>query len=256
MSALLEVRGLSKTYSGARKIAALDDVSFDLHAGRTLGIVGPSGSGKSTLALVLARLIAPDAGHVRFDGMDWLGLRGAALRRARQKLQMVFQDPAAALHPQASVSRAITDPLRIHGLLPAADWPARVAELLALVGLPGDLAGRAVTEISGGQRQRVAIARALAVNPRLIILDEAVAALDVSVRARVLDLLVDLQQRLGLAYLFISHDLAVVKAMAHDLAVIEAGRIIETGPTIARIADPSSRLLRDLIAATPRLLRI
>ncbi|MFN4100170.1 MAG: ATP-binding cassette domain-containing protein [Pararhodobacter sp.] len=250
---LLATKGLSKTWPGPSGTLALDDVSIRLQAGRTLGLVGPSGSGKSTLARVIARLIAPDSGSVSFDGQDWLALRGAVLRQRRAGMQMVFQDPLAAFNPRATVGGAITEALRIHAVAPRAEWPDRTAALLARVGLSPDLARRGIAEISGGQRQRVAIARSLAPGPKLLLLDEAVSALDASVRRRMLELLVELQHSLGLAYLFVSHDLAVVRAIAHETAVMERGRIVETGPTEALIADPKTPLVRALIAAVPRL---
>lgn len=251
---LLEVQGLTKTYPGKRRIKALEDVSITLGRGETLGLVGPSGSGKSTLARAIMRLVEPDAGTIRFEGGDWLSLRGAALRRARARLQMVFQDPLGAFNPRASVGGAIADALRIHDIGTRADRPDRVAVLLERVGLAPDHARRAITDISGGQRQRVAIARALATGPALIVLDEAVSALDVTVRAHILDLLVTLQREEGIAYLFVSHDLAVVRAVAHRIAIMEAGRIVETGPTQAVIAAPASPIGRALVAAVPRLL--
>jgi peptide/nickel transport system ATP-binding protein len=250
---LLEATGLEKTYAGARRTHALADVSLGIAPGETLGLIGPSGCGKSTLARVLTRLIEPDAGSIRFDGMDWLALSGAALRRARRGMQMVFQDPAAAFHPRVTAGEAIAEALRIHAIAPRRAWPERVAELLTQVGLAPDLARRPVTALSGGQRQRVAIARAIAPRPKLVVLDEAVSALDASVRARILELLVRLQAELGLAYLFVSHDLAVVRAVSHRIAVMEAGRIIETGPAEALLAAPRSDLLRRLIAAVPQL---
>ena len=245
---LLEVEGLSKTWRGGR--AALEGVSLTLEAGRTLGLIGPSGCGKSTLLRVIARLIRADAGRVRFDGRDWLALEGRALRRARGALQMVFQDPAAAFHPRAHVAGAIGEALALHD--PGAS-PHRIAELLAQVELSPDLGPRPVAALSGGQRQRVAIARAIATRPRLILLDEAVSALDASVRGRVLELLVRLQRDLGLAYLFVGHDLAVVRALSHRIAVMEAGRIVEAGETEALIAAPRAELTRRLIAAVPHL---
>jgi peptide/nickel transport system ATP-binding protein len=254
MSELLAVEGLRKHYGGgARAILALDEVSFSLSAGETLGLVGPSGSGKSTLARVITRLIAADAGTVRFAGADWLDLRGETLRRQRRLMQMVFQDPLGAFNPRASVLSAITDPIRIHRLAPRGQWRSRAEALLERVHLPVGLLDRGIGEISGGQRQRVALARALACQPRLIVLDEAVSALDVSVRGQILDLLVELQQQEKLAYLFVSHDLAVVNAIAHRIAVMDGGRIIETGPTARIIANPAADMTRRLIAAVPRL---
>ncbi|WEJ32896.1 ATP-binding cassette domain-containing protein [Devosia sp. SD17-2] len=254
MSALLEVTGLTKRYSShGRVVQALDNVSFSIAEGETLAVVGPSGSGKSTLSRVITRLVSADAGSVRFAGTDWLALPAAALRRERPRMQMVFQDPLEALNPRATVFSAIADPLRIHRLVPRREFRRAVIHLLDKVQLPASLLDRAVHEISGGQRQRVALARALACQPRLIVLDEAVSALDVSLRARIIDLLIDLQRAEKLSYLFVSHDLAVVKATAHRTAVMEAGRIVEIGPTPALINAPQSEMARALIAAVPRL---
>ncbi|AGT09397.1 ABC transporter ATP-binding protein [Paracoccus aminophilus] len=253
---LLNAQGLSKTFPGPRPVKGLDNVSISIAAGETLGLVGPSGSGKSTLARVVARLTPPDQGEIRFAGQDWLALKGAALRRARAGMQMVFQDPAAAFHPRATVDGAIAEALRIHRIAPRADWPERIAALLEQVGLPPDLTHRRLTEISGGQRQRVALARALACAPKLIILDEAVSALDASVRARIVELLVRVQNQTGVAYLFVSHDLALMRQIAHRTAVMEAGRIIETGPTLDLIAAPQTELTRRLIAAIPELHKV
>ncbi|KKC36665.1 peptide ABC transporter ATP-binding protein [Devosia epidermidihirudinis] len=253
---VLKVDGLGKAFArNGKRVAAVSDASFSVGAGETLGIVGPSGSGKSTLSRLVLRLIEPDAGSVRFDGGDLLTLRGAALRSVRQRIQMVFQDPLAAFNPRAEVAEVISDPLRIHRLVARVDRPAAVAHLLDRVGLPGVLAERAIHEISGGQRQRVAIARALASQPKLIVLDEAVSALDVSVRAHILRLLVDLQAETGVSYMFVSHDIAVVKAIAHRVAIMDQGRIVETGPTGQVIAAPQSPTGKALVAAVPRLLQ-
>lgn len=250
---LLEATGLTHRYGGARGVIALNDVSLTLAAGETLGLIGPSGCGKSTLARVLTRLIRPDAGQVRFAGQDWLGLRGRALRKARAGMQMVFQDPAAAFHPRSTVTGALTEALRLHGPEPRHAWPERVAELLTQVDLSPDLASRPLTALSGGQRQRVAIARALATRPQMIVLDEAVSALDASVRGKVLDLLARLQREMGLAYLFVGHDLAVVRVISHRIAVMEAGRIVEIGPAGTLLSAPQMPLTRRLIGAIPRL---
>ncbi|WP_050528607.1 ABC transporter ATP-binding protein [Pseudorhodobacter aquimaris] len=251
---LLEVSNLCKTYPGKRRVMALDDVSITLKRGETLGLVGPSGSGKSTLARAIMRLVEPDTGSIRFEDGDWLALRGRALRQARARLQMVFQDPLGTFNPRASVGGAIGDALRIHNIGARHDRADRVAVLLERVGLSADHARRPITQISGGQRQRVAIARALATAPALIVLDEAVSALDVTVRAHILDLLVNLQQQEGIAYLFVSHDLAVVRAVSHRTAIMEAGRIVETGPIQNVIAAPASATGRALVAAVPRLI--
>ena len=252
---LLAAAGISKTYSsGGRRVVALDDVSIAVAPGQTLGLVGPSGSGKSTLARVLLRLVEPDAGRVDFGGVDLLSLRGEKLRATRRRIQMVFQDPLAAFNPRATVGGALADPLRIHGIADGSRRAAVIAGLLERVGLHPALASRAIHEISGGQRQRVAIARAIATKPDLVVLDEAVSALDVSVRAKILDLLVDLQREQGIAYVFVSHDLAVVRAISHHIAIMDAGRIVEHGPARDVVANPQSQTARALIAAVPRLL--
>ncbi|MBY5522952.1 ABC transporter ATP-binding protein [Rhizobium leguminosarum] len=250
---LLSIENLSKGFSSAgRRIAALDNVSLTIAAGETLGLVGASGSGKSTLSRILLRLIAADAGSIRFEGEDWLALNGAPLRRRRARMQMVFQDPLAAFNPLASVAAVLDDPLRIHGV--AKDRRlGEIVELLERVGLTADHAARPVRALSGGQRQRVAIARAIATRPSLLVLDEAVSALDVTVRGRILELLVDLQKEQGIACLFISHDLAVVRAVSHRIAVMDGGRIVETGPAAAVVAAPQSEAARALVAAVPRL---
>jgi peptide/nickel transport system ATP-binding protein len=231
----------------------IEDLSLRIGHGETLGIVGPSGCGKSTLARVIARLTPADAGRVIFAGEDWLQLSPPALRRHRRLMQMVFQDPLTAFHPRASVTGALAPALRLQPGLARCNRPRRQAELLEQVGLDPALDRRAVSTLSGGQRQRLAIARAIATEPRLIILDEAVSALDTSIRRQILELLVRLQRELGLAYLFIGHDLAVVRAISHRIAVMAGGRIIETGETEALIARPATALLAGLIAAVPPL---
>ncbi|RWX78539.1 ABC transporter ATP-binding protein [Neorhizobium lilium] len=251
---LLSVENLTKRYlSGSRQTTALDDVSFTLGKGETLGLAGVSGSGKSTLARVLLRLVPADTGKVHFEGEDWLTLSGASLRRRRARMQMVFQDVLAAFNPRATVGSVLDDPLRIHSGKRARDRKQDVATLLDRVGLPTGFADRSIREISGGQRQRVAIARAIATRPSLIVLDEAVSALDVSIRETILELLVELQQERGISYLFISHDLAVLRAVSHRIAVMDAGRIVETGAASQIIDRPQSPAARALIAAVPRL---
>ena len=251
---VLTATGLRKTFrSGGRTVAALDGVDVELRAGETLGLVGMSGSGKSTLARVLLRLVEPDAGEIRLAGRDFRALAGAALRAARRDLQIVFQDPAAAFNPRASVAGALADPLRVHALAPPEGLPRAIAELLERVQLPASLASRAMRDLSGGQRQRVAIARALATKPRAIVLDEPVSALDVSVRGQILNLLDDLRRADGLAYLFVSHDMGAVAAFAHRVCVMEAGRIVETGAARAVIGSPRSDAARALVGAVVRL---
>ncbi len=255
-SPLLAVSGLTKRFRrGGVSFAAVDDVSFTIDRGETLSLVGPSGSGKSTVARLLLRLIEPDAGSVQFDGCDWLTLKGSALRARRARMQAVFQDPLAAFNPRASVESALADPLRIHAIVPKAWRRAHIAGLLERVGLDPDLQSRAIHEISGGQRQRVAVARALASRPALVVLDEATSALDVSVRGRIIDLLRSLQESEGLAYLFISHDWAAVRAMGGRVAVMDSGRIVEAGDVEAVLAQPQSATTKALLEAVPRLNR-
>lgn len=251
---ILAARDLAKTYrSEGRIVRALDGVSLELAAGETLAVVGASGSGKTTLARALLRLIDLDAGTIRIDGRDFHGLSGGELRAERRRIQMVFQDPAAALNPRASVAGAIGDPLRVHSIVPAAERRRAVSELLDKVGLPSAMADMSVRDISGGQRQRVAIARALATRPAILVLDEPVSALDVSIRGQILNLLLDLQAAERLAYLFISHDMGVVRAIAGRIAVMAGGRIVESGPADAVFAHPATPESRALIEAVPGL---
>jgi len=253
---LLAVSRLRKRFGrGQTAITAVDDVSFSLGTGETLALVGPSGSGKSTVARLILRLAEPDAGGVAFAGEDWLALRASALREKRRRMQMVFQDPLAAFHPRATVLSALSDPLRIHRIAPRRRWRDCAAALLRQVELDPALLDRGIHELSGGQRQRVAIARALAPEPALIVLDEATSALDVSLRGAILRLLSDLQERKGITYLFISHDLAAVRLLARRLAVMDGGRIVEEGDTAAVIGNPRSATARALVAAATRLNR-
>ncbi|MEI3806715.1 ATP-binding cassette domain-containing protein [Agrobacterium sp. CCNWLW32] len=252
--ALLSVDGLSKTYrTGARTVAALSDISFSLQPGETLGLAGPSGCGKSTLARILMRLIPADEGTIHFKGRDWLALDGGKLRAARQHMQMVFQDTHGAFNPRASVEDAIGEPLRVHRMAARRERAAEIHRLLDRVGLPASYASRSVFELSGGQRQRVAIARAIALKPSLLILDEAVSALDVSVRRRILELLVEIQRETAVSCIFVSHDLAVIRAVCHRVAIMEAGRIVEIGRTGNIVSAPQSSTARTLIDAAPRL---
>ena len=258
---LLEVRHLVKEYHLPRErllapppvVRALNDVSFTLQAGRSLGIVGESGSGKSTLARLVMALETPTAGTVRLDGEDLHALGAAALRRARVKLQMVFQDPYGSLDPRRTVGQTVSEPLAALQGMPRVERLQRAAEALEAVGLrSGDL-GKYPHEFSGGQRQRIAIARALITRPRLIVADEPVSALDVSVQAQVLNLMRDLQERYGLSYLFISHDLSVVDLVCDEVIVLQGGRIVEQGPPDTVFRQPVHPYTRRLLAAVPAL---
>ncbi len=252
--ALLTASGLRKVFRRREvRFAALDGVDFEVRSGETLAIVGPSGSGKSTLARVVMRILEPDAGTLHFAGEDLLAMRGARLRVVRKRLQMVFQDPLAAINPRATVQRVLDDPLRIHAIASRSERPRAIATLLERVGLPDLLRDRLIHEISGGQRQRVAIARALATDPDLIVLDEALSALDVSVRAGIIELLTEIQRTKGIAYLLISHDLAVVQKIAHRVAIMDHGRIVETGGAAAVIAAPRSEMGKALVGAVMKL---
>jgi peptide/nickel transport system ATP-binding protein len=251
-SPVLEVRNLAKRF-GDRGAAGLRNVDFSVSNGETLAVVGASGSGKTTLARLVMRLLPPDAGSIHFHGQDITALGGEGLRRLRPHFQMVFQDPLAAFNPRASIRRVLEDPLRLHGLAEREDYGAVIGAMLERVGISLDLIDRYPLQLSGGQRQRVAIARALLTKPDLIVLDEPVSALDVSVRAQILNLLLDLQEETGVSYLFISHDLAVVRAFADRMIVMEEGRIAETGMTEQILAAPQTEPTRVLIDAVPRL---
>ena len=232
-------------------VEAVDGVSFEIDEGQTLGLVGESGSGKSTTAYAALQLLRPTAGSVRFAGQELTRLRGEELRRMRREMQIVFQDPYASLNPRLTVGRILAEPLQAHGIGTRRTRRASVARLLELVGLEASYTNRYPHEFSGGQRQRIGIARALALNPRLIVCDEPVSALDVSIQAQILNLLKDLQRDLGLTYLFIAHDLAVVRAMSDTIAVMHEGRIVEQGPAEQVYSHPQSDYTRALLAAVP-----
>lgn len=259
MSVLLEVRDLTKHFPvqqgwlrrSSSTVRAVDGVSFDLQAGETLALVGESGCGKTTTGRAILRLIEPTSGSVRFDGQDVGALRGEALRKLRRHMQIVFQDPFGSLNPRMSIGAAIREGLLVHQLAEGAEADRRVVSLLEEVGLRGEHADRYPHEFSGGQRQRVGIARALAVEPRFIVCDEPVSALDVSVQAQVVNLLRDLQRDRGLAYLFIAHDLAVVSHMADRVAVMYLGRIVEWADTARLFAAPRMPYTQALLSAVP-----
>ena len=237
----------------ARAVHALNGVRLDLHRGETLGLVGESGCGKSTLARVAVRLIDPDDGRVCFEGQDIASLQGAARRAFNRRAQMVFQDPYGSLNPRMTVRQMLGEALAVHRMRPRADIPARIAELLALVRLPPDSADRLPHQFSGGQRQRIGIARALAVEPELLVADELVSALDVSVQAQVVNLLLDLQERLGLTVLFVAHDLRLVRHISHRVAVMYLGAVVELGETEALFSAPCHPYTRALLDAAPDL---
>ena len=255
---LLQVEGLVKHFPVKRglfgrttgAVRAVDGVSFTLQAGQTLGVVGESGCGKSTLGRLLLRLIEPTAGRVVFNGTELGTLNDAELRTQRRAMQLIFQDPYSSLNPRMTVGQTLAEPLRLHGLHQGRHTE-RVAELLQTVGLAPEHAPRYPHEFSGGQRQRIGIARALAVEPRLIVCDEAVSALDVSVQAQVVNLLQDLQQRLGLAYIFIAHDLAVVRHIATHVAVMYLGRVVEWADKQTLFAAPRHPYTQALLSAIP-----
>ncbi len=258
---LLEVAGISKHYPvrkglfRARRVGmvrAVDGVSFALRRGETLALVGESGCGKSTTARLVMRLIEPSAGRISFDGQDVTEARGGALRQLRRRMQIVFQDPYASLNPRLPVGDAIAEPMAVHGIGTAAERRARVQDLLRLVGLRPFHAERYPHEFSGGQRQRIGIARALSARPELLVCDEPVSALDVSIQAQVVNLLRDLQVRFGLSYLLIAHDLAVVKHAADRIAVMYLGLIVETADNRALFTAPRHPYTRALLSAVPR----
>jgi len=256
---LLEVRDLTKTFripgAGKQRLHALDGIALNLARGETLGLVGESGCGKSTLARTLMLLERPDSGTVTFDGIDPFGLGGKELLSFRRRVQMVFQDPYASLNARMTAGEIIAEPWRTHKTLykTRADRAMRVRGLLDLVGLSAGAAEKYPQEFSGGQRQRIGIARALALNPDVIICDEPVSALDLSVQAQVLNLLNDLQKQLQISYIFISHDLSVVRHVADRVAVMYLGRIIETGPTQQTFDHPDHPYTAALMSAAPKL---
>ncbi len=261
---MLELEQVSKVYPGSRRgwfargtpVQALQDVGFTVQRGECFGLVGESGSGKTTLTRCILQLETPSAGRIRFEGEDLARLSPAALRRLRARIQIVFQDPQASLNPRMSVHDIVTEPLVVHRRtlgLDARSRTERAVELLGLVGLGPQHLYRHPHEFSGGQRQRIGIARALVTQPALLLLDEPTSALDVSVQAQVLNLLEDLQRRLGLTYLFISHDLAVIRYVCDRVALIRHGRIVEQGPCRQIFDAPQTDYARTLLAAMPEV---
>ncbi len=256
---LLEVEGLTKEF-GARRgfgrrsrdaVRAVADVSFEVLEGETLGLVGESGSGKSTTGYCVLQLLKPTSGSVRFRGHELTEISRAAIRGVRREMQIVFQDPYSSLDPRQTVEQIVADPLDVHRVGTRASRRRRVRELLELVGIEPSHAEHYPHEFSGGQRQRIGIARALALEPKLLVCDEPVSALDVSIQAQVLNLFNDLQERLGLAYLFIAHDLAVVRAVSDRIAVMRHGRIVEIGDADEVYGNPQDAYTKALLAAIP-----
>ncbi len=256
---VLSVKGLCKTFVSKRgfpnpvtvTVRAVDDVSFAVQAGEAFGLVGESGCGKSTTGRALLRLIEPDRGQVTYRGQDVIAAGGAELRALRRKLQIVFQDPYASLNPRRGIGETLAEPMRVHGLGDRAQIAERVKSLLAEVGLPPSAADKYPHEFSGGQRQRIGIARALSVDPELIVADEPVSALDVSIQAQVLLLLRDLQARRGLSYVFVAHDLGVVRFFCQSVAVMYLGRIVESGPVEEVFNQPAHPYTTVLRQASP-----
>jgi len=257
---LLVVEGLKKWFPIKKgvlfdrtvdHVKAVDDVSFEIYPGQTLGLVGESGSGKSTTGYCVLKLLKPTAGSIRFQGQELTTLGKGDLRRVRREMQIVFQDPYASLNPRMTVGDIVGEPLVVHGVGDRKRRRRTVEELLEVVGFNPDFVNRYPHEFSGGQRQRIGIARALALNPRLIVCDEPVSALDVSIQAQILNLLKDLQDEFGLAYLFVAHDLAVVRTMSDNIAVMNKGKIVEAGPSEEVYTSPKDEYTKALLAAVP-----
>ena len=251
MDVLVEARGLVKEYGAGARV--VDDVSFEIRRGETMGLVGESGSGKSTVARMLLRLIEPTAGEVRYEGVNLLAASSGEMREMRRRMQIVFQDPFAALNPRMRVREILAEPFAIHRDRPKEGVSARLLEMLRTVGMDESALERYPHEFSGGQRQRINIARALALRPEFLVLDEPVSALDVSVGAQVVNLLRDLQRRYGLTYLFISHSMPLVRYLCDRVAVMQRGRLVELGECEQVCDAPAHEYTRKLIAATPKM---
>ena len=258
--ALLTVTGLEKHFPVRRglliertvdHVKAVDGVSFSIPEGKTLGLVGESGSGKSTTGYCILQLIRPTAGSIRFQGRELTELKGEDLRKIRQDMQIVFQDPYSSLDPRMTVGNIVAEPLQVHGMGTRRGRRETVRRLLEVVGFNPNYTNRYPHEFSGGQRQRIGVARALALNPKLIVCDEPVSALDVSIQAQILNLLKDLQRDFGLTYLFISHDLAVVRTMADEIAVMNKGKLVEVGPAEQVYSSPKDEYTKALFTAVP-----
>lgn len=258
---ILEVKNLKKYFPIKKglllrevgQVKAVDDVSFSVRRGETLGLVGESGCGKSTLGRAIIRLYEPTAGEVQFKSKNFLSLKGPELRKIRRDMQMIFQDPAASLDPRMTVAQILAQPFSIHGMLDSSEREAKVRQLLETVGLRASHANRYPHEFSGGQKQRICIARALALEPSLIICDEPVSALDVSIQAQILNLMKDLQEKFNLTYVFISHDLSVIEHLCDRIAVMYLGKIVEVATREELFRNPQHPYTQALIAAIPRI---
>ncbi|MAH87268.1 MAG: peptide ABC transporter ATP-binding protein [Kiloniella sp.] len=252
---LLSVHNLTKTFSGANgaRVQAVSDVSFSVHAGEVLGVVGESGCGKTTLGHAILRLIEPDSGKVMYGGLDLVSATKAELKQTRRDLQIIFQDPFGSLNPRHKIGTVVGEPLLVHGIGSHSERRDRVASLLNLVGLPEDSSNRFPHEFSGGQRQRIAIARALALDPKLIVADESVSALDVSIQSQILNLIAELRVKLGMSIIFISHDLSVIRHISDRIAVMYLGRIVEIGPALQVMSKPQHPYTQALLSSVPEI---